>query len=172
MYQIHNEKPFESSVWIHRFLELSETIAQWSKDPSTKVGAVITDVNNRIVSTGYNGFPKNFNDSRMDVREYKLPRVIHAELNAILYAKNDLANTTLFVSHPCCSGCASTLVAAGIRRVVWRDNPEFEVRWNSNIAREILIEAGVELVIIDSNKNIKHHFNNRRTKYDYFCDAF
>lgn len=161
-----------SEVWDNRFLDLSETIAKWSKDPSTQVGAVIVDDNNRIVSTGYNGFPRNFDDTKMESREYKLPRVIHAELNAILYAKNDLRGTTLFVSHPCCSGCASTLVAAGIRRVVWRDNPDFERRWNSNIAREILVEANVELVIIDNQGNTIQTIDNRRTERDYFCDSF
>ena len=50
--------------WHKRFLEISEFISTWSKDPSTKVGAVIADIDNRIVSTGYNGFPKNVKDTK------------------------------------------------------------------------------------------------------------
>tara|TARA_R110000787_G_scaffold186397_1_gene297914 strand:- start:2897 stop:3064 length:168 start_codon:yes stop_codon:yes gene_type:complete len=45
-----------SAKWDQRFMELAAFIAQWSKDPSTKVGAVIVDPRNkRIVSTGFNG---------------------------------------------------------------------------------------------------------------------
>ena len=44
--------------WDFRFLELAWVISQWSKDPSTKVGAVIADIfTHEILSTGYNGFP-------------------------------------------------------------------------------------------------------------------
>ncbi|MBI2669577.1 MAG: hypothetical protein HYX20_00290 [Candidatus Yanofskybacteria bacterium] len=59
--------------WDRRFLALAEFVAQWSKDPSTKTGAVIVDSNNRLVSVGYNGFPRGVNDSpeRLENREIK-----------------------------------------------------------------------------------------------------
>jgi dCMP deaminase len=44
-------------IWDLRFLTLAKTVSTWSKDPSTKVGAVIVDKNRRVVSLGYNGFP-------------------------------------------------------------------------------------------------------------------
>ena len=48
--------------WDTRFIDLAKLVSTWSKDPSTKVGAVITDDNNRVISLGYNGFPKNIQD--------------------------------------------------------------------------------------------------------------
>ena len=45
---------------------LAKHIGSWSKDPSTKVGAVIVDDKNRIVSVGYNGFPRGVEDSEKD----------------------------------------------------------------------------------------------------------
>ena len=46
---------------------MAEHVSSWSKDPSTKVGAVIAK-DKRIVSLGFNGFPENTNDS-MDIYE-------------------------------------------------------------------------------------------------------
>ena len=53
-----------STKWDNRFLVLAKLIGSWSKDPSTKVGAVIVDEDNKIVSLGYNGFPKKFSYSK------------------------------------------------------------------------------------------------------------
>lgn len=36
-------------------MDIAKQVATWSKDPSTKVGAIIVDENNKIISTGYNG---------------------------------------------------------------------------------------------------------------------
>lgn len=46
------------SKWDRRMLGLVNLIATWSKDPSTGVGDVIVDAKNRVVSLGYNGFPR------------------------------------------------------------------------------------------------------------------
>lgn len=51
------------SKWDCRMLGLVNLIATWSKDPSTGVGAVIVDAKNRVVSLGYNGFPRAVCDS-------------------------------------------------------------------------------------------------------------
>jgi len=76
------------SKWDDRFLSLTQFIASWSKDPSTKVGAVIADQNNRIVSMGYNGLPVGVKDhtERYSDRERKLAMIVHGEMNAILFA--------------------------------------------------------------------------------------
>ena len=49
--------------WKKRFLKLSKEIAEWSKDPSTKVGALIISEDKNIISTGYNGFPRGIEDT-------------------------------------------------------------------------------------------------------------
>ena len=74
--------------WDLRLLGLAKHVAEWSKDPSTKVGAVIADQKHRVLSLGFNGFARGVKDlaQRLDDRETKYDMIIHAERNAILFA--------------------------------------------------------------------------------------
>jgi dCMP deaminase len=65
---------------------LAKYISEWSKDPSTKVGAVIVDDEKKIVGLGFNGFPIKTSDNEELYydRDYKLSKIVHAEINAIL----------------------------------------------------------------------------------------
>jgi dCMP deaminase len=86
---------------------------------------------------------------RLENREAKYRTIIHAEMNAILTAKQDLEGCTIYVwPFMPCSQCGSAVVQAGIKRVVApkSDND----RWAESFAftTEIFHEAGVELVII------------------------
>lgn len=80
-----------SDKWLQRLMALAVFISDWSKDPSTKVGAVISE-GNRIVSVGYNGFPRGIVDdvNRLNDRQTRLKYTIHAELNAILQARESV----------------------------------------------------------------------------------
>ena len=134
------------SDWDERFLQLAQHIAQWSKDPSTKVGAVIVRPNRTIASVGYNGFPRGVNDDeRLNDRPYKYAMTVHAEANAILSANERLDGCTLYVTplSPC-SSCASILIQSGIKRVV-AYMPHQPEHWADSfaIARTMLDEAGV-----------------------------
>lgn len=106
--------------WDRRFLKIAESISEWSKDPSTKVGAIITN-DIKIISMGYNGLPQSTPDypEILNVREVKYQYIIHAEVNAVLSAKQDLKGCTIYTSPflPC-PRCASILVQSGISRVV------------------------------------------------------
>src|SRR3989344_2191240 len=86
--------------WDRRFLALAEHVAQWSKDPSTKTGAVIVDPNNRVVSLGYNGFPRGVNDlpERLSNRELKYKIIVHCERNALLFARESVRGYRLVIS--------------------------------------------------------------------------
>jgi dCMP deaminase len=133
------------SKWTERFLELSEFVAGWSKDPSTKVGAVIAE-GKRIVSIGFNGPPAGTHDSDILPRDEKLRRTIHAETNAILFARRDLTGCTIYVSRPPCSQCAAKIIQAGIKVVVARSAPkDFVERWQDDLttASNMFYEAGV-----------------------------
>lgn len=79
--------------WDRRFLKIAREVATWSKDPSTQVGAVIVDPDQRVVSLGYNGLPCGVSDSRdlLDDRVAKYATVIHAEQNALLFAARPVA---------------------------------------------------------------------------------
>src|ERR1700692_2564953 len=95
--------------WDKRFLELAQFISKWSKDPSTCVGAVIVDKDLRIVSVGFNGLPKGVEDTeeRLNNRDIKIKIVVHAERNAILFARTSLVGCTLYTfPFSSCSVCA------------------------------------------------------------------
>ena len=136
------------SKWDNRFIGLANLIATWSRDPSTGVGAVIADKNNRIVSMGFNGFPRSVrdDDAILENRDEKLRRTIHAEENALLFAGRSVEGCTIYVTHPPCARCAAKLIQAGIVRVVSRPPwNSFLERWADDIksANEMFIEAGV-----------------------------
>lgn len=134
-------------AWDKKFLDMAEMVSLWSKDPSTKVGAVIVDKNNRLVSVGYNGFPRGIpDDERLKQRDKKYDIIVHAEMNAILFANVPIQGFTLY-TYPFepCSRCAGVIIQTGISRVV--SLPNKEDRWEANfeISRNLFKEAGVKL---------------------------
>lgn len=137
--------------WDLRFLEEARRIALFSKDPSTKVGAVITDADNRIVSVGYNGFAKGVNDDpeRYANRELKYKMVVHGEINAILFAKRCLKGCTLYtVPFMPCSRCTGPVIQSGIIRCVAPVLPDhLKERWEEDIAisKMMFEEAGIKM---------------------------
>ena len=137
--------------WDFRFLDLAEFISSWSKDPSTKVGAVITDSNNRIISVGYNGFPQDIkDDERLNDRDIKYSMIVHGEMNAILFANRSLRDCILY-TYPFmpCPRCASIIIQAGIKRVVSYNN--MPNRWKNDFETSITLfsESGVELKLYE-----------------------
>jgi dCMP deaminase len=134
--------------WDERFLKLAELVATWSKDPSTQVGAVIVDNQNRIVSTGFNGFPRGIFDDSEVTRDVKLMRTIHAETNALLFAQRDVSGMTIYVTHHPCANCAAKIIQSGITRVVvTKLDDNFDARWDGQIteALKMFNEAFVQV---------------------------
>lgn len=131
--------------WDDRFLELATVISSWSKDPSTQVGAVIVDDDNRVISIGYNGFPKGIKDDhRLSNRDLKYEMVVHAEANALLFANAPVKGCTIYTwPFQPCSRCASLIIQAGIRRVVSVENKDQKWCGNFQLAHDMLIEARV-----------------------------
>lgn len=133
--------------WDTRFLELAKHISSWSKDESTKVGAVLVDSKNRIVSLGFNGPPRGVTDRYHD-REQKLMKTLHAEDNALSFANKSTEGCTAYITHPPCANCAARLIQHGIVRVVYPEpSAEFMSRWEKSylVALEMFGEAGVEI---------------------------
>lgn len=138
--------------WDIWHLGLAQYHASASKDPSTKVGAVIVDSERRPVGSGYNGFARKVDDSpeRLNDRELKYKLVVHAERNALLFARGDVRGCTLYTApFMPCAPCAAMVIQAGITRVVSfeNDNP----RWQADfeLTRQMFREAGVELVLYE-----------------------
>ena len=110
-----------SEKWDKRFMEMAKLVASWSKDPSTKAGAVIVRPDKTIVSVGYNGFPSKMpDDPKMyENREEKYSRIVHAEVNALIYSREPVVGYTLY-TYPflSCDRCFSQLAQAGISTFV------------------------------------------------------
>jgi dCMP deaminase len=113
-----------ASMWDKRFVNLAELIASWSKDPSTKVGAVAVNGKRQILSTGYNGFPRGFDDNpeRYADREMKYKYVLHAEQNLISNAVANGVSLTgsivYVVGMPPCSRCALELIQSDVALIL------------------------------------------------------
>lgn len=142
----------EYDKWDIRFLNMAEVISSWSKDPSTQCGAVVVRPDKTIASLGFNGFPRGMRDDKKfyDLRDEKLSRVIHAEMNALLTAKESLAGYTLYV-YPFspCDRCAVHIIQAGIKRVVFP--ALLPQRWQDSFNRTMKYfeEAGVECLKVE-----------------------
>lgn len=139
--------------WDSRFLQLAEHISDWSKDPSTQAGAVLIDEHKRVVSVGYNGFPRKVRDStpRYDNRELKYKLVVHAEVNAILFAHRIIGCTLYTWPFQPCIRCAVQIIQVGIWRVVSPPTPaDKAARWaeEMNLAQDMFHEAAVKLDIL------------------------
>ena len=118
----------------------------YSKDPRTKVGALILRADGTPVSWGYNGFPRGIVETAelWKNREEKYKRVLHAESNAIDFARESLEGTTIFCSLFPCSNCAARIVQAGIKTVVFEGEPREDL--GAKIAFEMFHQAGIEII--------------------------
>lgn len=137
--------------WDRRFLDLAEVISTWSKDPSTKVGAVIADDQNRVLSVGYNGPAPGVDDAYavLGEREVKIKCVIHAEVNAITHSNiANLMGATMYCTHLPCPNCASLMISKRISRVVVFDTDvEMAKRWNWDISAKLLEGVGIKTLM-------------------------
>ena len=119
--------------WDKRFLNIAREVSTWSKDPSTRVGAVIVR-DRRILSCGYNGFPNNVeDDDRLFDKAVKYNFTVHAEVNAISNAARNgiiLDNSTMYIHGlPACIECAKSIVQSGISCVIIQSTKE---TWNDS----------------------------------------
>lgn len=114
--------------WPEYFMELAEKLATRSTCDRASVGAVIVNSDNRIVSTGYNGSVANnphCDDVGHTLRDGHCIATIHAEINAITYCAREgvaLKETTLYVTHFPCLNCTKSIIAAGITKVVYKND--------------------------------------------------
>ena len=147
-----SDKRKDYITWDDYFMGVAILAAQRSKDPNTQVGACIVDGDNRILSTGYNGFPHGCSDDDFpwsrsgNEGETKYQFVVHAELNAILNARGkNLAGSTLYVALFPCNECAKAIIQAGISKVIYLSD-KYKDTPSTIASRRMLNSAGVELV--------------------------
>ena len=142
--------------WHKRYLKLAQEVASWSKDPSTKIGAVAIGEKGQVLAQGDNGFPRDVNDTpeRYSNRELKYKYVVHAEQNLIYNATYNgvsLDGAVLYVvGLPICSECAKAIIQVGIRQVVMPDQ-EVPEHWSEswNFTQSLFRESGVEWMMVE-----------------------
>ena len=142
--------------WDERYMSLAKEVSTWSKDPSSKIGAVAIGDKGQVLSQGYNGFPRGIEDAkiRYDNRETKYKYVVHAEMNVIYNATYNgvsLNGATLYVyGLPVCSDCAKGIIQVGIKKVVV---PRMKIQdpWKESWQRSVQMfdEADVKWSMID-----------------------
>ncbi len=105
------------------WLEIATLMAnKFSKDPSTKVGAVILRPDGSIASMGYNGYPQDLIEKHLTYdRDVKYASILHAEENALAFAREDLAGCVAIVTHHPCAHCLAQLMQKKIRCVYYGD---------------------------------------------------
>jgi dCMP deaminase len=150
-----------SERWDRHFLEMAVHHSHLSKDPSTKVGAVIVGPDRELISAGFNGFPRGIADTpeRLLNRDMKLRLVVHAEMNAVLAAARlgvRLKDCTMYVAAtdisgdiwggPPCTRCTVETIQAGIIEIVSYPLKSAPSRWHGDcaFAGKLLEEVGIK----------------------------
>ena len=144
--------------WHYRFMEVANLISTWSKDTSTKTGAIVVGPDKEIRATGYNGFCRGVDDDVIErlERPTKYDFFEHAERNAIYNAcltGVSLKGCVLYATHAPCTDCARAIIQSGIKTVVtneldltnaptgtWRDKLEYSA--------QMFKEAGIEYIVL------------------------
>ncbi len=138
------------SKWDIFYLKMAHQVSSMSKDPSTQTGAVIARPNKSVVSVGFNGFPKNMPDKPewYANREMKYSRIVHCEMNALLFCKEPVQGYTLYTwPFASCDRCCVAMLQAGIIRFVFPELPEhLKERWQKplELTKQYIGECGME----------------------------
>lgn len=139
-------------TWDEYFMGVAELSAKRSKDPSTQVGACIVSQDNKILSMGYNGFPKGCSDDEFpwdkeheqdDPYNAKYFYTTHSELNAILnYRGGSLEGSKLYVTLFPCNECAKAIIQSGIKTLIY-GNDKYADTPAVRASKRMLNAAGV-----------------------------
>lgn len=150
-----SQKREDYITWDEYFMGVAELSALRSKDPSTQVGACIVSQDNKILSMGYNGFPKGCSDDEFpwdkaheqdDPYNAKYFYTTHSELNAILnYRGGSLEGSKLYVTLFPCNECAKAIIQAGIKTVVYGSD-KYAGTAAVLASKRMFRAAGVELI--------------------------
>lgn len=136
-----------------RYLKFAEAAATFSKDPSTKVGAVAIDDNFNIIATGYNGPPRGVKDlpERL-IRPTKYFFASHAESNLVAqaaYLGHSLKGATVLLTplFPC-THCCKMLIQSGVKRVICAYTPSDRWTEEASYSKIMFDESGVEVLYV------------------------
>ena len=136
--------------WDEYFMGVALLSGERSKDPNSQVGACIVSDDNKILSIGYNGFPKGCSDDEISweregkYTETKYPYVCHGELNAILnYTGTTLKNSRVYVTLFPCNECAKAIIQSGIRKIIYLCD-KYNNTDGNKVAKKMFDTCGIE----------------------------
>ncbi|MEA1972757.1 MAG: cytidine/deoxycytidylate deaminase family protein [Candidatus Cloacimonadota bacterium] len=147
--------------WHNYFMDMAYLISSRATCLRRSVGALLVK-NNQVISTGYNGAPKNVPHcaqtgclrEQLNVKSgerHELCRGVHAEQNAIIQAAlngTSIKGAELYcTTHPC-SICAKMIINAEIRKVYISQD------YNDKLAKKMFIDAGVELFLVKKDEEL------------------
>ena len=137
--------------WDSRWMGLARYIAEWSGDPSTKVGAVIIDEENNVISLGWNDMCRGVADlPERRVRPDKYAWTPHAEANAVYNTagrSGAVGTCKIYCTLFPCNGCAQAIVQATGLKIVEIIAPECDLtdeRYGWPISVQIFKERGIK----------------------------
>lgn len=144
--------------WDDYFMGLALLSAKRSKDPSSQVGACIVDSRtNRILSVGYNGFPRFCSDDEYpwsregESMDTKYFYVVHAELNAILNSRGaNLEGSRIYTTLFPCNECAKAIIQSGIKEIVYLSD-KYENTDIVKASKRMLTSAGVSFTKFETD---------------------
>lgn len=147
--------------WDEYFMGIAMLSAERSKDPSTQVGACIVSNENKILSVGYNGMPRNCDDDSYpwdregEALDTKYMFVCHAELNAILnYSGSNLRGSKVYVTLFPCNECAKALIQSGVSEVIYYSD-KYSDSFSTLAAKRMFESAGIKMTAYkESGKEI------------------
>ncbi|MDO4268769.1 MAG: dCMP deaminase family protein [Eubacteriales bacterium] len=137
--------------WDEYFMGVADLSGRRSKDPNTQVGSCIVSNDNKIMSMGYNGFPRGCSDDEFpwsreegtDPYSAKYLYVTHSELNAILnYRGGSLEGSKLYVTLFPCNECAKAIIQAGIKTIIYKED-KYADSPSTRASKRMLNAAGV-----------------------------
>ncbi|MBT3586815.1 MAG: dCMP deaminase family protein [Halobacteriovoraceae bacterium] len=166
----HDKKNYfqvKSQLNWDQYFMLQAMIASFkSKDPSTKVGAVIVDKNNHQVTMGYNGFVSGIDESKLpwgkdqsaSLEHQKYAYVVHAETNAILHSSQDLEGTRAYVTLFPCHECAKLIASSKVSEVIFLSD-KYHCTEGNRIAKRIFDLAGIKYRQLEMTSDITGNLN-------------
>jgi dCMP deaminase len=154
----------DNKLWDVWFMKHVYLAASKSKDPRTKIGAVLVK-DKRIISNGYNGFPYNVNDleQRYLDRPTKYKFICHGEFNAVLQCARfgtSSKDSILYTQGIPCDNCCKVIIQGGIKEIIchrqWPDMVNSDA-WKESIAfsQVMLAESGISIKWLDEVLGLK-----------------
>lgn len=162
-------------AWDEYFMKIAETVALKSKDPSSKMGCVIVDKNKRVVSLGYNGMVQGADEAKMTLSErpMKYYFAIHSEMNAVIFAHQDLSGCTVYNRVATCENCLKYCLQAGITRFVYE---KLRVHSHSTDPKRSMTNVETDEAIIRLLTSMPHvetlNLTNGKTYIEDILDSY